>query len=766
MKKSKNILMVLTLCLVCAPAFAATGIFDKTADWTLATSKNKVPGSITVTGSDDAAVYTVKGNGDDMWGTADEGFFAYKSMTGSFSIQAKVTWVNPGDNWGTNAATYEWAKVGIMIRDKADDAGSRHFALDQKAGSATPAELLTLQKRQISNGDSLNFDIAESYPEGVWLRISRYAPLNFFWAEYSVDGKTWTLINSNTAIPMGDEVAVGICIANHSDDTTLAEATASDVKITPLTSVPTNVIKPAIGALDGHLDIGNLVNGNLGDVKYDAATKTYNVSGSGDDIWNTADAFHFAYKKMTGAFEAEAEYQIMTIGEATWTKAGLMVRDSLGTSAANVFALVRSDNQFAVCGRALFGSGSTESPYKANTDNFANRFKVVRVGNTVSGFMWSDTDEKWVLHSSKPFTGNNENFVGLAVTAHDNTLIADADFSNVKFAELPFDIFSSSSKPNVVQGESVDITYNVKIRDGVTSGFTIAQDYSPSAVISNVKSTAGTATTDNQGKITWTGTGLTGTVTLTYTLSASETEKGTFTINTTYDDGKGFSGSIYPLSIGVETAKPLVLDFFAGYTEIGTTNKGKVLHDNKDWSVIGSGADIWGTADGFEFLYLGASGDFTFSIENAKIGGYGSNPSSDGWQKMGIMARQDLTAGSANAIAEIRQSDQAYMLQWRLSAGIDSINGGDSLTTATADHGGRLMLKREGNIFSAYYINTAGEEVYQSEIEVEMTDPIYVGIATTAHSNGAFSAGTFSNPKFTGKSVPVTPPGVEAWMMF
>ena len=761
--KKLYVFLTLSICLaLVAPAFAATGIFDKTADWTLATSKNKAPGSITVTGTGDTAVYTIKGNGDDLWNNADEGFFAYTNQTGSFSIQAKVKWVNPGDKWGANAANYEWAKVGVMIRDKADDPASTHFSLDQKAGNATPSELITIQMRQATAGGCRNYDVAEPYPDGVWLRVSRYAPLNFFWAEYSTDGKAWTVINSNTAITMGDTVGVGLCIANHYDDTTLAEATVSDVKITPMTTAPTNIIKPAIGDFDGHLDVGTYILD--GQATYDTAKKTYFVAGSGDDIWNNNDAFHFVYKKMKGAFEAEADYFIGTIGDGTWTKAGLMVRESVGTAAANAFGLIRVDNYFAMAGRQTFEGSSTDSTY---TVDHINRFKVVKVGGTVSGYMWNDTDKKWVFHSSKPFNSKNpdENFVGLAVTSHNTAMVADAEFSNVKITQLPFDLYMKSSKGSIVQGDSVNVTMDVKIADGVTTGFSIAQVYSTTATLSNLKTTAGSATDDKKGTITWKGTGLKGTATLSFTLSApaNADSKGAYTVTTTYDDGNGFSGSITPLSLPIESAKPLDLGIFAGFTEIGTANKGKITHEGDDWSVIGSGSDIWNNADGFEYLYMAVSGDFTMSIEKAFIGGWGANASADDWQKMGIMARQSLAAGSTHAFALIRKSDQAFMLQWRPAADGASSNGGDTITTTLADHGQKLMMKREGNIFSSYYIDSTGAEVYQFETEIEMTDPIYLGIAATSHSDGAFSAGTFSKPVFKGKTVIV---GVEDWMMF
>lgn len=767
MKKMSRFFVLLCCCMIAAPAFSATvGIFDKTADWTLATGE-KVPGSITAAGTGDAAVYTLKGNGDDIWNNADEGFFGYTTQTGSFSIQAKVKWVNPGDNYGANAANYEWAKVGVMIRDKAEDNGSKHFSLVQRAGSGTPSDMFSIQMRQSSAGASRSYDVTFGAPDGIWLRVSRYAPLNFFWAEYSEDGKTWTMITSTTAIGMGDSVSTGLCITNHYNDKTLAEATVSEVKITPITDAPAAVIKPKLGDFDGNVDIGNYT--LEGGAKYDTATKTYKVEGSGDDIWNNADAFHYVYKKMAGAFEIQGDYIITGIAEATWTKAGLMVRETLGTSSAYAMGLVRSNNDFAMAGRALSEGGSTDSTYVVPADpGIANRYKVVKVGNTVSGFMWNDADQKWVFHSAKPIPKNNDYFVGLAMTSHDVAQVAEAEFSNIKVTSLPFDIYTSVSKDSVVQGQSIDVKFEVKIADGVTTGFTIAQIYSTTAAISNLKATAGTATTDKNGKVNWTGTALTGTATLTYTLNAPETEKGTYTITTTYDDGKGFSGSINPVSIGIESAKPLDLGLFAGFAAIGTTNKGKVLHDGADWSVIGSGSDIWNNSDGCELLYVGVTGDFTLSIDKAFIGGWGANPSSDGWQKMGIMARQSLDADSAHATALIRQSDQAYMIQWRTDkAGASSSGDGTALTTL-ADHGGKLMMKREGDTFSAYYIDSTGAEVFQNSADVVMTDPIYVGVVVTAHSDGALSAGTFANPKFTGKTAPVqgADPGVEEWMMF
>lgn len=67
------------------PGYAQYGIFDKTADWGGTNSPPqrgtyKVPGSVTFANG----VYTLQGNGDDIWDNNDEGFFVYTEKSGSW----------------------------------------------------------------------------------------------------------------------------------------------------------------------------------------------------------------------------------------------------------------------------------------------------------------------------------------------------------------------------------------------------------------------------------------------------------------------------------------------------------------------------------------------------------------------------------------------------------------------------------------------------------------------------------------------------------
>ena len=59
----------------------------------------------------------------------------------------------------------------------------------------------------------------------------------------------------------------------------------------------------------------------------------FTVSGSGADIWNTADAFRSVYQPLTNNCDIRARVTSQSNTDP-WAKAGVMIRDSLNASAA------------------------------------------------------------------------------------------------------------------------------------------------------------------------------------------------------------------------------------------------------------------------------------------------------------------------------------------------------------------------------------------------------------------------------------------------
>src|SRR6185295_3934185 len=79
---------------------------------------------------------------------------------------------------------------------------------------------------------------------------------------------------------------------------------------------------------------------------------TARVTGSGADIWGTADEFHWAFRSATGNFSVEALVDDVE-NVNRWTKAGLMIRASseAGSQHASVFATPTTEKNVAFQGR-------------------------------------------------------------------------------------------------------------------------------------------------------------------------------------------------------------------------------------------------------------------------------------------------------------------------------------------------------------------------------------------------------------------------------
>ena len=67
--------------------------------------------------------------------------------------------------------------------------------------------------------------------------------------------------------------------------------------------------------------------------------ETWTIAGGGDNIWGTADEFHFAYRPISGDVDISARVSSFDTANE-WSKAGVMIRDALTANARNAFALV------------------------------------------------------------------------------------------------------------------------------------------------------------------------------------------------------------------------------------------------------------------------------------------------------------------------------------------------------------------------------------------------------------------------------------------
>lgn len=167
------------------------------------------------------------------------------------------------------------------------------------------------------------------------------------------------------------------------------------------------------------------------------------IQASGRDIWDTSDAFHFVYQKLSGDLEIQAK--VISLSKTDpWAKAGVMIRNTLDANSQHAMMVVTADQGLAFQRRVTKGGGSTHTPGKsAGTPYWV---KLVRKKNNFSGYE-SDDGVVWNRVGTETIVMNDSIYVGLAVTAHQDGVICEACFDTVSIIQLSSVPSSGSNTP-------------------------------------------------------------------------------------------------------------------------------------------------------------------------------------------------------------------------------------------------------------------------------------------------------------------------------
>src|SRR6266404_2454853 len=182
-----------------------------------------------------------------------------------------------------------------------------------------------------------------------------------------------------------------------------------------------------IGLFEGHGDVGAVL--HAGSVEYDAAKRSYTISGSGENMWLATDGFQFAWKKVSGDVTLTADVSFVGKGVNEHRKAVLMARQSL-------------DADSAYADVALHGSGLTSLQFReekgAATHEIQSNVsapKRLRIEKRGAYFTMSlaDADGEFHLAGGSTRIALKEPFyVGIGVCSHDKDVVERAVFSNVE----------------------------------------------------------------------------------------------------------------------------------------------------------------------------------------------------------------------------------------------------------------------------------------------------------------------------------------------
>jgi phosphatidylserine/phosphatidylglycerophosphate/cardiolipin synthase-like enzyme/regulation of enolase protein 1 (concanavalin A-like superfamily) len=160
---------------------------------------------------------------------------------------------------------------------------------------------------------------------------------------------------------------------------------------------------------------------------------------------------------------------------------------------------------------------------------------------------------------------------------------------------------------------------------------------------------------------------------------------------------------------------------------------GSASASNGIFTVNGSGADIWGTADEFRFVYRSLTGDGTIMARVDSV------TNQNAWSKAGVMMRETLTPGSKHATMFVSAA-KGLAFQRRTSTNGTSTSTAGALASAPY----WVRITRTGSTFSAYQSTDTGTWTLIGSATMNMTSTIYVGLAVTSHADGALTTGTFS----------------------
>jgi hypothetical protein len=171
--------------------------------------------------------YTMTASGTDIFNVADEFHFAYKTLTGVGTIEARVLSVEQTD---------VWANAGVMIRETLEP-GSKFAAVIMTSTNAngTPTQGCRFRARTDTDGSATSdTSIATAEQMAItvpyWVKIERDVTGNLR-GYYSADGTNWQLMVWRPGVSMASSVYIGLSVTAH-NASAVCEAVFSDVRTT------------------------------------------------------------------------------------------------------------------------------------------------------------------------------------------------------------------------------------------------------------------------------------------------------------------------------------------------------------------------------------------------------------------------------------------------------------------------------------------------------------------------------------------------------
>ena len=169
------------------------------------------------------------------------------------------------------------------------------------------------------------------------------------------------------------------------------------------------------------------------------------------------------------------------------------------------------------------------------------------------------------------------------------------------------------------------------------------------------------------------------------------------------------------------------------------------------FDITAGGADIWGTRDEFNFVYVERTGDFDIVTRIESL----SAPNL--YTKAGLMAREDLTAGSRHIYFQVfpnnnprNKNNGGFEFQYR------QLKDGEMKAIYPKSAEGTpefpvsypntwVRLQRVKNDFTGYFSTDGRNWKIYTTYSLELPAKIYLGLAVTSHNKNEAVSAKFRN---------------------
>jgi TolB protein len=230
------------------------------------------------------------------------------------------------------------------------------------------------------------------------------------------------------------------------------------IMLLPFCAIAAQNTSPAanagLGIFEAHSDVGSVT--PPGKLMYDPATRVYTIDSSGANLWMANDDFHFVWKKVSGdvSLTADIQFPAAPAGASPHRKALLMFRQTLDSDAVYADAALHGDGETALQYRGARGDTTQDIEFNSGppkTLRLEKRGDAITLFISRHGESLHQAGASIRLHFDGPF------YAGLAVCAHNKSVVERATFANVELKPLsPLDAGARTALYSSLQTIAID----------------------------------------------------------------------------------------------------------------------------------------------------------------------------------------------------------------------------------------------------------------------------------------------------------------------